>query len=161
VSRTLRLRMLPWALALPLLKHLMPLPRLTALLQTRRGSRHPVEADDVLQAANAAWKVVPRKNCLEQGLLLYRYLSWGGFEPTLVVGLRPEGGRLCGHAWVTIGEAVVGDSPDEVARHVPVVSFGPRGVESLAAASPGLSATGKGEADPVAEAALSARPAGA
>jgi len=124
----LRLRMVPWAYALPVLKKLLPLPVLARLAWPRRRSRRPVAVETVLTTVLRLWPVRSRQNCLERSLLLYRYLSWAGAEPMLATGLRREGERLHGHAWVSVAGRPVGDSIDEVSTYTPLVAFGPRGV---------------------------------
>jgi hypothetical protein len=123
----LRLRMLPWALGLPVLKHVLPLPVLARVCWSRRRSRRPVAIEFIVRAGLRTRPIPSRGNCLERSLLLYRYLSWAGAEPTLATGVRLEDGRLHGHAWVTVTGVSVGESPEEVGTYTPVVSFGPQG----------------------------------
>lgn len=148
----LRLRMLPWAYALPVLKKLLPLPALARLAWARRRARRPVALETVLTAALRLRPVRSRQNCLERSLLLYRYLSWAGAEPTLATGLRSDGERLHGHAWVSVAGAPVGDSAEEVSTYTPVVAFGPRGAPE----SPAALWREDARADPTAAAVLNA-----
>jgi len=39
------------------------------------------------------------------------------------VGVRPNDGKLLAHAWIVVGETVVGDAPSKVARFVPLHDF--------------------------------------
>ena len=67
-------------------------------------------------------------NCLERGLIAYRYLGAAGASPTLVVGLgRGERGGIIGHAWVLLDGRPAGESESAIAEYTPVFSFAPDG----------------------------------
>jgi hypothetical protein len=67
-----------------------------------------------------------RDNCLERGLVAYRYLARAGADPTLVVGMpRTPGGH--GHVWVSVDGVAVHDSAARLADFEPVLAFGSDG----------------------------------
>jgi hypothetical protein len=130
-------RMLAWRVSLPLLKHMLALPRLARLMCARASPDPRRPARERRIATMTAWLYRPggtlaaRDNCLERSLLAYRYLSREGAEPTLVVGMRrvPNHGEARGHVWVTVDDNPVIDTESSLAAFAPVVSFGPGGVE--------------------------------
>lgn len=132
IRRTLlTIRVLPWRITLPVLKHAISLPKL-ARLASPNAERTP---DRELERESAAvvarlFRGVPRDgrgNCLERSLVLYRFLSLAGADPKLVVGMGHGGTRFVGHAWVVVEDEVVLDSRDEVARFKTLAEFGPGG----------------------------------
>ena len=67
-------------------------------------------------------------NCLERGLVTYRYLSALNAEPVLVVGVSRESDRgVKGHAWVSVDGRPVGETAAEVAEFVRFMEFGTKG----------------------------------
>src|SRR5689334_3451701 len=86
----LAIRVAAWAVALPLLKHVLPIRSLVKLVWRRPRLRHDHARDQrVVTFARWACKVTrPRAggNCLERGLITYRFLLEGQAAPTLVVG---------------------------------------------------------------------------
>jgi hypothetical protein len=129
-------RMLAWLLVLPLLKRLMPLPALVGLMWARPGTSRaftPAEIDRMWRIGRwLAVRVWPRRagTCLEQSLVLYRYLSARRASPELVIGVRRHDASVGAHAWVTLNGLAVGDSADALAEFTPLVSFGSGGVPS-------------------------------
>ena len=127
--------MLPWAVLLPVLKRLLPLPRLVRLMWAEpTESRPPPERDDVLALANTLTRLLPLPssgNCLARSLLAYRYLARGGFDPTLAVGISlPENGTPAGHAWIELAGAPMRE-PGGVAHFTRVVAFASGGSMQL------------------------------
>jgi hypothetical protein len=137
-------RMLGWLLVLPILKRVMPLPALVSLMWARHAAARastPPEIDRVWRIAR--WVAVhawPRRSgtCLEQSLVLYRFLSARRASPELVIGVRRHDERVGAHAWVMVNGAPVGDSAAALAGFAPVVSFGPSGVPSGGTVATGL-----------------------
>jgi hypothetical protein len=132
---TLFVRMVGWSVALRGLKHVMPLPALVRLVHRRPVARRelPRDADERITTfarwACAAARLSREGNCLERGLVTYRYLSGFDRAPSLVVGAcfdQPDE-VLRGHAWVQLGGRVVGEAPSAVERFTPVMSFDARG----------------------------------
>jgi Transglutaminase-like superfamily len=124
----LALRMAGWRLVLPLLKRRLPLMRLVPLMWMRERAR-PLSAEREARIAELA-RVVFRSqhlsrpgNCLERSLVLYRYLSAGGADPQLVVGLRGGEEGVRGHAWVTVRGEPVEEPPQSLEGFTRVVSF--------------------------------------
>src|SRR5262245_13176301 len=111
----LAVRVMMWACVLPLLKRLMPLRSLVRLVW-RRPRLQPDQARDERVVALARWACrVTRPgsggNCLERGLIAYRFLLEGHAEPTLVIGMRRDAATaVVGHAWVLLHGAPAGES---------------------------------------------------
>jgi hypothetical protein len=118
-------RILGWSLVLPIAKRTLPLPRLLRLMRPRK---HTAERDPEREAAIAslaAWvfKTRPpraRDNCLERGLVAYRYLSRAGASPELVVGVAKGTEGVHGHVWVTVDGRAVHDSAAMLAGFEPL-----------------------------------------
>ena len=133
-------RMAPWALALPVLKRGMPLPRLARLMGTSRDRpRDPARERRIARVAWWVSRAQPRQfpdNCLERSLVTYRFLSLAGADPRLVVGLARNDAEIIGHAWVTIDDEPVQDQPDALARFPKLIEFGRDGVPTPESDSP-------------------------
>jgi hypothetical protein len=118
-------RIFGWSLVLPIAKRTVPLPRLVRLMRPReRTAQRDLEREASI-AALAAWvfKTRPpsaRDNCLERGLVAYRYLSRAGASPELVVGVAKEMQGVHGHVWVTVDGRAVHDSPSTLAGFEPI-----------------------------------------
>lgn len=132
-------RMLGWSLVLPLLKRVLPLPRLVGVM---RSDRRSGEGADAKVAALSEWafRSRPRRsrdNCLDRALVAYRYLGRAGAEPTLVVGVAKDAtDAIAGHVWVTVDGDPVHDAPEDLAGFTELTAFGPDGcVLSTGAAS--------------------------
>ena len=129
----LTLRMLPWALAAPVLKRRLPAPRLVRLFAAGRRDRRPRSPSREREIARATWwasRVQVRRfpdNCLERSLLTYRYLGLAGAEPHLLMGVGREEGEMIGHAWVTTDGAPVHEFDDPGERYGRLIDFGPDG----------------------------------
>jgi hypothetical protein len=125
------LRMTAWAVVLPLLKFVLPLPRLVRLLSN--GWARPRDPDRERRVSELATLIYRAQrpgfgdNCLERSLVTYRYLGRLGAEPSLTVAVGKESGDVIGHVWVSVDGTPVQDAPDLLARYVPVVTFDPRG----------------------------------
>ena len=120
----LLLRMLAWRLALPVLKRLVPLPRLVRLAAGRRGTSRFTPAQVVSASHRLFRERAPSSgDCLERSLLTYRFLLQAGAEPQLVCGVGRAGEDVVGHAWVVVGGAPVDEEPESVARYSTLVSF--------------------------------------
>ena len=124
-------RMLAWRLVLPVLKRVVPLPRLVRLMGRRHaaGPAPGAAPDAVLRTARRMYRprVARADNCLERSLLTYRFLLQAGIRPELVCGVDRSEEGVVGHAWVTVDGRPVSDAPDAVARFAPLVTFGPAG----------------------------------
>lgn len=126
-------RMLGWLLALPLLKRVMPLESLVCLMWSNRASsamstRSDIERMSLIARwlARHAW---PRRpgSCLEQSLVLYRFLSARRATPELIIGVRRHNESISAHAWVAVDGCPIGDSADTLSEFSPVVCFGSGG----------------------------------
>ena len=131
---SLAARMLCWLIWLPLLKRVLPLRSLVALMaRTRTRRRAATSAEIERMSAIARWLAIhtwPRRpgTCLEQSLVLYRFLSARSVPPELVIGVRRGDDRLAAHAWITVEGRAVGQSQASLADFSPILSFGPRGI---------------------------------
>jgi hypothetical protein len=126
-------RVLGWALVLPLMKRLVPVRSLARVVHRAptRQFRDPILEDQIITFARWGARLVrwaAGGNCLERGLIAYRYLGAAAADPTLVVGLEREGGgALTGHAWVVVDGRPAGEAPGSLDRYTPVFAFGPDG----------------------------------
>ena len=124
----LLVRMLGWSLVLPLAKRVLPLSRLVHLMRPRTGTRtrHRNRQDAIASLAAWVFKTRPpgtRDNCLERGLVTFRYLSRAGAEPVLVIGMAKGSEGVHGHVWVTVDGRPVHDSPEALAGFEPFLVF--------------------------------------
>ena len=122
---TLLARMSAWAVALPVLKFLLPLPRLVRLVTPSRAAQRDLARERRVTRLAARLYRTPglgRDNCLERSLVTYRYLARSGSDPTPVVGMRKED-ELHGHVWVTVDGRPVHDTPEFLAGFVPLMTF--------------------------------------
>ena len=147
----LGVRVLGWALVLPVIKRLLPIRSLAALMHRRpaAGERSPILEDRIVTFARWGARLVRWEaggNCLERGLIAYRYLCAAGARPTLVVGLERLGsGALTGHAWVMVDGRPADESPDSLERYTPVFAFD---ADGALAPPPDPSATDGGRREP-------------
>jgi hypothetical protein len=121
-----------WACVLPLLKRLLPIRPLVRLMwRDARRLPDPAREERVVVFARWACRVIRWRdggNCLERGLIAYRFLLEAGAEPTLVVGVgRDAAADVIGHAWVLLDGRPAGDSDSTIRGYVPVFAFGPNG----------------------------------
>lgn len=123
-------RLLVWALLVPVLKRLVPLPNVARLMWVDRPTGTPDRERQkrIVRAARLVLRARPLgqdENCLDRSLLLYRFLSMEMLDPRLVVGVRRGPDGVKGHAWVTVdGKPVVEPS---VAEYTPLAVIGPAG----------------------------------
>jgi Transglutaminase-like superfamily len=127
-----------WALVLPVLKRLLPLPALVRLVWARPRSRtRDVERErrvaGLVRRLYRSPLAALDENCLERSLLTYRLLARLDASPELVTGVRRQGDAVIGHAWVTVDGEPVGESRESVEGFAPVLSFGPDGRQRGAA----------------------------
>jgi hypothetical protein len=117
-----------WAPSLPLLKRVLPLPRLVALMasEPRARERDPALERRIARMARLIYRGrrgTFNNNCLERSLVTYRYLSRAGADPELVVAVRRGDEGVEGHVWVTVGGVPVHEQPDELEPYLPVLRF--------------------------------------
>jgi hypothetical protein len=120
----LLLRMLAWRLALPVLKRLVPLPRLVRLAAGRRGTS-PFTPAQVVSASHRLFRerAPSSGDCLERSLLTYRFLLRAGAAAELVCGVRQGDSTVVGHAWVAVAGAPVDELPEALAAYSTLVAF--------------------------------------
>jgi hypothetical protein len=132
VDVLLAARIMGWACALPILKQILPIRPLVKLVwRARRLEPDPAREERVVTFARWACRLTRWKsggNCLERGLIAYRFLLEGGAAPTLVIGMaRGTGAEIIGHAWVLLNGTPAGESALSVREFVPALVFGPDG----------------------------------
>lgn len=120
-----------WSLAVPILKHAMPLPALARLAWSRpRGERRPAREREIAQLAWWSSRVQRRRfpdNCLERSLVTYRFLARAGARPRLVAGVGRAKGDIVGHVWVTVEDEPVHDAAESLRAYGILVEFGDGG----------------------------------
>jgi len=119
-------RMFAWRAILPVLERVMPLPTLIRLMTARpdRRSDRDIRAQRVVDLAERVFGVRGSdQNCLERSIVTYRYLSKLGADPQLVIAIRKGTTPARGHAWVTMNEMPVHDSPAALHDFESLVSF--------------------------------------
>ena len=126
-------RMAAWRLAVPLLKWLVPLPRLARLMWAagRHAERDRAREERIVALAEAlcgphGGRILD--NCLERSLVSYRFLSQAGAEPELVFGVaKAANDPVPGHAWIRVDGEPVHDSLAALERFQELGVFGPSG----------------------------------
>jgi hypothetical protein len=121
--------MVAWRLALPALRRAVPLSRLAPFVWAgrRAGARRQELEPLVARVERRLYARSDEGRCLERSLLVYRFLSLCGAEPTLVAGLRRDGTEWAGHAWVTVDGRPFNEAEQFTADYAPLVEFGPGG----------------------------------
>lgn len=120
--------MLPWALAVPVLKRRLPIGRLVALMTTGRPRRWDPSREDVIRRASWwASRVQVRRfpgNCLERSLVAYRFLGLAGADPRISLGVGGGGGQdITGHAWVTLDGRPLHDPPEALDSYRKIIEL--------------------------------------
>jgi transglutaminase superfamily protein len=119
--------MLGWAIALPVLKWALPLPRLVQLMDASpRSTSASPSRDRVTALTNWIYdsRFVPaRENCLERSLVAYRYLGKADADPELIVAMRREDQSVLGHTWVVVDGSPINEGSERLEGYIPVVSF--------------------------------------
>lgn len=118
-------RIVGWSLVLPIAKRTLPFPRLVSLMRPRECAAQRDPEHEAVITSLVAWvfKTRPpraRDNCLERGLVAYRYLSRAGASPDLVVGVLKGKEGIRGHVWVTVDGRAIHDSPATLASYDPI-----------------------------------------
>jgi hypothetical protein len=124
--------MTAWRAALPVAKHLLPLPTLVraAAGRPRCHVRCPDRERQVVSLARRVCEVGggAASNCLERSLITFRFLSEIGARPTLIVGFKRQAGAVGGHVWVEVDGQVVGEDPPQAYGFTALTAFSPEGV---------------------------------
>jgi len=138
----LAVRMFGWACSLRVLKHVVPLPKLVRWVRQDARSSGRVEANERRIATFARWSCRLTQwssggNCLERGLLMYRFLGRVNARPSLALGFAREPvGALRGHAWVIVDDQPLGETPASLSSFQIACTFDPQGL--VASRTPGL-----------------------
>ena len=133
-------KVIGWALVLPAMKHAVPVRSLALVMhqRPRAAVRDANRERQIITFARWAARITRWKsggNCLERGLIAYRYLCAAGARPTLVVGIGRSDGGVTGHAWVLVDGQLVGEPTTAIEAYTPLFAFDPDG--RLDAESPG------------------------
>lgn len=129
-----------WVVVLPVLKRVLPLPRLVRLMHRppRLAARDPARESEVVALLDRLYRYgrVPRRhNCLERSLIMYRYLSELAAEPALNIALARDRSSLTGHAWVVVDDHPVAERQHVIEQLEPWVVFGPTGTVTASSAT--------------------------
>jgi Transglutaminase-like superfamily len=121
-------RMVGWSLVLPVAKFLFPVRRLAGFmrLEPRAGGRDRAFEQSVVSLSAWVFKSRPRSsrdNCLERGLVTFRYLARAGAQPDLVVGVAKGAEGVHGHVWVLVDGRPVHDAVESLRRFEPLLTF--------------------------------------
>lgn len=120
----LMMRMAAWSLALPVLKRLLPLPKLVRLMSRESSVQRSNENErTIARSARRIYRLRQHGSCLERSLTAYRYLSGASANPLLVVGVGRDDRDVIGHAWVLIDGQPLYESSAALESFVPVVAF--------------------------------------
>ncbi len=103
-----------------LARHRTPLGRLVeeSSSQSPADPRWEIPARRVSLAVDRAARLgLIRPTCLEQAMAMQRMLKRRGVEPGVIrIGVLLRDGRFAAHAWIQIGNRVLGDSSQRVSR---------------------------------------------
>lgn len=124
----LAVRMLGWALVLPVLKSALPLQRLVRLMarEGRATARDTDTEHTIITLSRVVHRAVGlgrRDNCLERSLIAFRYLSAANADPLLVVGACAGATEIEGHVWLTVDGDPVHETRERVDRYARVTEF--------------------------------------
>jgi hypothetical protein len=118
-------RALGWRLVLPLLKNVVPVRVLASRMSRAARRGDPAHAAARIAAVRRlvsdGGRLVISGNCLERSLLLFRLLSEARRGTALVIGVRREGTRVAGHAWVELDGQIFAES--QMPAHEPIVRY--------------------------------------
>jgi hypothetical protein len=126
-------RIMAWACVLPALKRTVSLRSLVRLVrrEPRAQARDARREEQIVTFARWACRITRWKsggNCLERGLVSYRYLCAANAEPVLVVGIaRDDSSGVKGHAWVLLDGKPAGESAHAVSEFAVMLMFTPDG----------------------------------
>ena len=138
----LAVRMGFWALVLPILKRVVPLRRLAQVMRNdAHGPRDRAYEQQVVALSSLLARLRPprfRDNCLERSLLAYRFLTRANADARLVVGVRIAHTQVLGHAWVTVDDEPIHETPAAITGFSRLVEFGPEGTFSAQSEQPRL-----------------------
>jgi Transglutaminase-like superfamily len=126
----LLIRIISWALFLPILKRIVPIKSLAKFLWSPSKKEKTPELEKKV-AILVRWLyhfILPQKTCLERSLLLYHFLSKVNADPRLVTGMRrAEDHSWKGHAWILVGGKLFEESNASVEDFKTIAVFGPGG----------------------------------
>jgi hypothetical protein len=81
--------------------------RIRRLVPSAAGVAPPLVLRSVSWSVRRSARLVPGASCLTQALAVQFLLARRGFQSTIKVGVREEGGKILAHAWLISGDTVV------------------------------------------------------
>ena len=126
----LMLRVVSWALVLPVLKRVVPLKKLAAVMWCHSKTRLN-EEQKVATIVRWIYRFLSPadRSCLQRSLILYRFLSKNNFDPLLITGMRKTPDQQWkGHAWVLVDRQPFEESFHSIQDYQPMIIFGRNGV---------------------------------
>lgn len=130
----LAIRMAAWTPFLPVLKRVVPLPRLVRLMSSeaaRTGREQELEwrIGEIARLLYRSRAVTRRDNCLERSLLAYRFLARANAAPDLFVGMTRDGDELRGHVWVSVDGEPLHETDESLAAYTRILVFDSGGTQ--------------------------------
>jgi transglutaminase superfamily protein len=115
VSPSLCFQLLTWRAVLPVLKYIVPVRTLAKLMWAAPsdGRDRARRLTALRYVFRTGGRLLVSPNCLERSLVLYRLLSRGGAEPTLVFGVSRTDQVVAGHAWIELEGRVFPSAEDQ------------------------------------------------
>ena len=128
MSRTReRMLALSAAIVLPVALRVLSLPAVLAICDRWPTIQRPRHAPHALADRVRRWMSRGRgpwtSTCLTRSLVLYTMLRQHGYRPRFIVGVAGAESRFDAHAWVTLGDAALGEG-DVVNRYARLVTHG-------------------------------------
>ncbi len=122
-----------WAVAARLLLGALPLPKAFAArrwliplarLPVLRCGVHRLDATELGRAVSLATRATgSSRPCLPRSYVASVMLAARGLCPVVVIGMRREGERLAGHAWIELDGEVILESAEAARGHVSMMRF--------------------------------------
>jgi Transglutaminase-like superfamily len=126
------MRMISWAMILPILKRLIPLKSLARFLWTPSKTKIRNLEQEQKIATIVRWIYVfvfsSEKSCVERSLLLYHFLSVNNTDPVLATGMRLAEDQVWkGHAWILVDGKPFEETEASVREFRTLMIFGSEG----------------------------------
>ena len=136
----LMVRLLLWAIVLPVCKRIVPLRKLAPFMWGSPTTLRNLTQEQKITTI-VRWIYIfifPNEtSCLERSLLLYRYLSRNNTDPRLVTGMRrTEDRNWKGHAWILVDSKPFEEALTSIQEFRPLIVFGREGIMRQAEGDP-------------------------
>ena len=116
---------LSFAITMPLLLRLRPLPEVLSLCDRLPVIRHPRRDPRSLAHRVHRWLSRGRgpwtSTCLTRSIVLYAMLRQHGYAPSFTVGVTGGQRSFDAHAWVSLAGVPIAELPGTVGTYVPLV----------------------------------------